>query len=294
MPDKHAPGPGPFTAARGKETKVAANDKAKDAPAETKKDEDKPKSPFEGITSMLSGEAMGPMIAASTKSMYLAKADKLAARLKLSPEQKESLAKFMAAQAKEETERTTKMLGMMKDLKDNPTAVFTAEAGLPKSDTKEHMRQWAAENLTPEQQENLKRYSEDRRTANAEKIAQARLDQLNETLDLDESQRDKLFQHYAREALANGTAGDDVMDDNGMFRGEIAVAGEMAGEDPATPDPLAEILTPEQMTTYREHQKAEEQRSIDMMKSLGLDPAQFGGKEGGAKVLITPTVINGQ
>jgi hypothetical protein len=272
--------PGPSLPAR--EKSVATNDQADKTDAKPK-DGEKPKSPFDGLAAMFSGEAMGPMIAASTKSMYLAKADKLATRLKLSPDQKQSLAMLMEAQAKEETERTTKMLGMMKDIKDNPEAMAQAAANIPKSDTNAQIRQWATDNLSPEQQENLERYRQDRRNANAEKIAQMQLDQINESIDLDESQRDRLFQHFAREALANGSAGDDLTD-----AGVMGIAA--AGTDPNAPDPLADILTPEQLAGYKEHQQNEEKRSLEMMKSLGLDPSKFDGTGGGAKVFIAPSV----
>ena len=277
----------PGLSSPSKDKSVAGNDKTDKSEAKPKAEE-KPKSPLDGLTSLLSGEAMGPMIAAHTKSMYLAKADKLATRLKLSPEQKESLAKLMAAQAKAETERTTKMLGMVKDLKDNPTALAeAAKENLPKSDTSEEIRKWATDNLSPEQQQNLERYREDRRNANAEKMAQWQLDQMNESLDLDESQRDRLFQHFAKQALANGSAGDDL-----SGPGEMAFTA--ADTDPNAPDPLAEILTAEQLTSYKEHQQNEEKRSLEMMKSMGIDPSAFGAKEGGTQVLITPTVIKGK
>ena len=129
-------------------------------------------------------------------------------------------------------------------------------------------------------------FDDHRRNANAEKMAQWQLDQMNESLDLDESQRDRLFQHFAKQALANGSAGDGLTDS-----GEKTFAA--ADTDPNAPDPLAEILTPEQLASYKEHQQNEEKRSLEMMKSMGIDPSAFGAtNKGGAKVLITPTVIN--
>ena len=108
---------------------------------------------------------------------------------------------------------------------------------------------------------------------------------MNEALDLSEQQRDQLFQHFARQSLADGTA--DI-DDFGTGMATARMAGDVGESGPTagpTDDPLASILTPEQLDTYHEYQAAELKNSEEMLRAFGLP----GGAASGT-ITVSPGV----
>jgi len=221
------------------------------------------------------GEHMARMMQATNQSIYRSKADKLAARLKLAPDQKEALLALMDSLALADSERNAKLMRVMIDKPNEPEALPSAIEDSDHSahaDAKQELQKWIDAHLNPEQQENLGRYREERRTANAEQYAQAQLTRMNEALDLDEGQRDRLFQHFARQALESGMASDDVFGNLGMDES----TGENGGDNSpvqGAPDPLEQILNAGQYAAYRDFEKQEEQRSLEMLKAMGIDGA---------------------
>jgi hypothetical protein len=210
-------------------------------------------------------------------------ADKLALRLKLTPEQKESLKKFLLA--RKESERAMFRSAMKEGGKVDPK-----KEGQSKDDFLKSL-------LTPEQQAEYARSQEEQRTARAEEYAQRKVRKLNDQLSLNEEQKDKLFQAYAQQKLtatdpakAPAEPADAVKVVQG---GTIAFASSSgAGGEPIEIDldvgemispgsgdldhsVMEGILTPEQLGVYDQRKAEEKERAKDL--PFGLPPLPEGG-----------------
>lgn len=195
--------------------------------------------------------------------------DRFALRLKLTPEQKESLRKFL-------TERKEQEHASFKTAMKGGAPAEVTKRGQSKDEFLKTL-------LTPEQQADYARSQEEQRTAKAEEYAQRKVRKLNNELNLSEEQKDKLFQAYAQQKLtppdpakkepsgdvtgtiAFATVGASIGDGGPVefeFDGDALLAGNNKGDiDRAT---VESILTPEQLAVY-DQRKAEEQ---EQMKSV--------------------------
>jgi hypothetical protein len=196
--------------------------------------------------------------------------DAMALRLKLTPEQKGALRKFLLAKQDSESlvSRTTN--------KNGETVEEYADEGQSEEDFLEEL-------LTPEQLAEYARSLEEQHKANAEDYAQRKLRKLNEQLSLSEQQKDSLFQAFAQKKLAGTdpaatSPGGDVLKE--ATGGAISIAGAAIGSSAAGPigfefdvdemfNPgsgeldratLEGILTPEQLAVYDERQAEEKER----------------------------------
>jgi hypothetical protein len=192
--------------------------------------------------------------------------DRVALRLKLTPEQKESLRKFLTE--RKEQEHTSLKAAM--------------KGGAPAEVTKrgQSKDEFLKTLLTPEQQADYARSQEEQRTAKAEEYAQRKVRKLNNELNLSEEQKDKLFQAYAQQKLtpadpakkepsgdvtgtiAFATVGASIGDGGPVefeFDGDALLGGNNKSDiDRAT---VESILTPEQLAVY-DQRKAEEQEQM--------------------------------
>jgi hypothetical protein len=221
--------------------------------------------------------------------------DRLALRLKLSPEQKESLRKFLLA--RKEQERATVKAAM--------SGGNVRDALKPKESREDFMKSL----LTPEQQADYARSQEERRTAKAEEYAQRKVRKLNNDLNLSEDQKDKFFQAYAQQKMTvNDAAKKEAGGDAAAKSGTIAfttVGGSLDGgplefefdSDALMPganrsdldrSTVESILTPEQLAVYDQRKAEEAEQAKNNMfhfeetdgagitKSLGI---RIGGSE---------------
>lgn len=210
--------------------------------------------------------------------------DKLALRLKLTPEQKESLRKFLLAQ--KESERA-----MFRTALKDGGQVEAKPAGQSKEDFLKGL-------LSPEQQTEYARSQEDQRKARAEDYAQRKVRKLNDQLSLSEEQKDGLFQAYAQKKLvetdpAKAPAGDNVV--KAATHGAIAFSAGAAeggvepiefdfdvGEvmNPGSGDldraTLEGILTPEQLAVYDQRKAEEKAQGNGFFHVEGLPDATGG------------------
>lgn len=215
-------------------------------------------------------------------------ADKLALRLKLTPEQKESLKKFLLTQ------------------KDNERAMFrTAMKDGGKVEAKkggQSKDEFLKSLLTPEQQGEYARSLEEQRMARAEEYAQRKMRKLNDQLSLSEEQKEKLFQAYAQQRLTDADPAKtpaEPADNVALSTSSIAfaaVSGDAQGAEPIQFDldvgeiitpgggdldhgVMEGILTPEQLGVY-DQRKAEEKENAKNLMLPGLPGV--GGTAGGA------------
>lgn len=189
-------------------------------------------------------------------------ADKMALRLKLTPEQKAALKTYLLTQG----ERQRAMVDSLaksggQDFK--PTDPAAEKAAFLNS------------LLTPEQQAEFAKAKEEDRTAKAEEYAQSKVRKLNNDLNLSEEQKDKLFQTFAQRKLAPPdaagktaqTPADAIMGATvAVFGGaggpmDIDVEGLIGGDAQAAADRemLSGILTPEQLAVYDQRREDEKQ-----------------------------------
>ena len=203
-------------------------------------------------------------------------ADKLALRLKLTPEQKKSLKKFLLAA--KESERAGFRAMMKNGGKADPVKPGQSEEEFLKS------------MLTPEQQAEYARSQEEQRTARAEEYAQRKVRKLHEELSLSEEQKDKLFQAYAQQKLAASdpakkpeSPGDvigaavggaisfssiSVGGDSGPVEFEFdGLEGLTTGGSDLPRETMQTILTPEQLAVYDQRKTEEQERMKTMIQS---------------------------
>ncbi len=211
--------------------------------------------------------------------------DKLALRLKLTPDQKEELRKFLLARKERERE-------MFRAAMRDGGKVESRPAG-------PGMEEFLNGLLTPEQQAEYARSLEEQRRARAEDYAQRKVRKLNDQLSLSEEQKDGLFQAFAQRKLtetdpAGAARGDTVTpaaqggaiafsaaSGDGFVEpvqfdfdvGEIMSPG--SGDlDRAT---LESILTPEQLAVYDQRKAEEKERGPGLIQVEGLPESGTGG-----------------
>jgi hypothetical protein len=208
--------------------------------------------------------------------------DAMALRLKLTPEQKGALRKFLLA--KQESER----LASRTTNKGGETVEEYTDEGQSEEDFLEEL-------LTPEQQAEYARSLEEQHKANAEDYAQRKVRKLNEQLSLSEQQKDSLFQAFAQKKLAGtdpaatSPGGAVVKEATG---GAISIAGAAVGGSAAGPiefdfdvdemfNPgsgdldratLEGILTPEQLAVYDQRKAEEKERGNGFIQIDNLSP----------------------
>ncbi len=219
-------------------------------------------------------------------------ADKLALRLKLTPEQKESLKTFLLAEKEKERDmfRTAMKSG--------------GKVEMPKKG--EGKEAFLNSLLTPEQQAEYARSQEEQRTARAEEYAQRKVRKLNNDMSLSEEQKDKLFQAYAQQKL---TATDPAKQPDGGDAIGAAVGGAISfaavqGDGNGIAEPIEieldsgdffspgsgdldreimqSILTPEQLGVYDQRKAEEQERTKNRLHMDGLP----GGLPAGGAVRV--------
>jgi len=226
------------------------------------------------ITRTMDNKHMEEMMKQHAERQANREADKLALRLKLTPEQKESLKKFLLAEKEKQRE-------MFRTAAGGGGKVEMPGKGADKEAFLNSL-------LTPEQQAEYARSQEEQRTARAEEYAQRRVRKLNNDLSLSEEQKDKLFQAYAQQKLtaadpskqpeggdaAGGAVGAaisfaSVTADGGGASGPIEIeldAGDflMSGGSDLDRETMQAVLTPEQLAIY-DQRKAEDQERMKTM-----------------------------
>ena len=209
--------------------------------------------------------AMKDMMRKGAEHEARREADRLALRLKLTPEQKEALRKFL-------TERRMALM-------DNPAALLSPDGSPNASGKLQSLDDFLAANLTPEQQAEHARHKEEEKTAKVEDYAQRKMRGLARELSLTPEQKDRVFQAFADKKLADETAraanpGSPQENALEMVASSISVIGagstgiEMAFDTESLMGPgkealeqeramLKDILTPDQLAIY-DQRRAEE------------------------------------
>jgi hypothetical protein len=202
-------------------------------------------------------------------------ADRLALRLKLTPEQRESLHQFLLTSKKKDRE------AMQAAMKGDASSALNIPRG--SSEEKDAFLQAM---LRPEQQAEYAKSKDEARTAKAEEHAQRKVRRLTNDLSLTEEQKDKLFQSYAQQKLAepegsgSGRAaafsiGGDVMDLDIDIPG-LPGAGSASDKDR---EMLAGVLTPEQLAVY-DQRRAERAEAMKEGSVIHFDSLELGGAAG--------------
>ncbi len=259
-----------------KQLAKAKSGDAGDVAAAAESDDSKPKM----ITRTFDDKHMQEMMKERAERDANREADKLALRLKLTPEQKESLKKFLLAEKEKDQE-------MFRTAMKSGGKVEMSKKGGGKEAFLNSL-------LTPEQQAEYARSQEEQRTGRAEEYAQRKVRKLNNDLSLSEEQKDKLFQAYAQQKLtatdsAKQPEGGDVI--GAAVGGAISFASVTAdGAGGAEPieieldagdfispgssdldrETMQAILTPEQLSVYDQRKAEEQERMKNMIHVEGL------------------------
>ncbi len=254
-----------------------------------KKTEDAKDEGFGGMMAkMMEGDKITKMMETQAKTERRAKVERLSSRLKLTPEQRASLEAFLEKQDKAKIAQMEKFQKspLMKRMFSGQELTEEEQkeiAQMEKSDKPSSTKDWAKENLTPEQTTNYERYQQERKAAQAETSATQQLNQVSSVVDLSEEQKDKIFKHYSEKAMKaplfedmEGAAGavmiagaSDGEASSATVSSEVHIADAAEGEDTGDNE-LKNILTPDQLATYQAHQEEQKKAQEEMMKALGL------------------------
>lgn len=214
------------------------------------------------------------MATSQMKQDALREVNRLALRLKLTPEQKEKLAKFLEEKHQKDTEMLQKavetglLTRAMKGSENLSPEDKKLLAQLDADDHKEEAEEldpFLATLLSPEQMVEYGKSREEKRVADAEESAHTTLNAIAKQVDLTNDQKDRLFQQLAERGLAKKP--ESASGESGAaFAVDI---GETLTEfDRANDDVIRGILTPEQFEAYEKSREEEERQMKEVMKAV--------------------------
>ncbi|MFM7181735.1 MAG: hypothetical protein ACKO2G_09780 [Verrucomicrobiales bacterium] len=193
-----ATGNSTFTPWKPESTDVPAGKENPTVPANTAKQESSGASI--GMAELMTIGGMGNVWEASLNSQTKSRVGKLALRLQLTAEQKTTLETALTAQGKRQLEMMKKGFELLKNpeqgVKEEMVQDFDYES------EEDIIARWAEEHLDDRQKAEFANMEKKRKEDDARDTAQYQLDEIEEVIDVNEEQKEKIFQLFTRRALA--------------------------------------------------------------------------------------------
>jgi hypothetical protein len=224
--------------------------------------------PATEVAGLLSGGNMVKIATDAMKKDTIREINRLALRLKLTPEQKEQLQQFLEEKnrlAMEQLQRAVDSGALTRAMKGGEGLTPEDHRIMADLDASEHPEEetdtFLAKLLTPEQQQEYAGSKEEKRVAEAEESAHEALAAISKQVDLTSDQKDRLFQALAQRKL---TAAPKSKDPETAF----SLGDAMPQFDKSSDDVLRSILTAEQFQAYEKSREEEERATKEIIKTV--------------------------
>jgi RNA polymerase sigma factor (sigma-70 family) len=262
------PASGRFMAASEKKTPNNKSSAKTASPAPAAKQGDDPAAAFAGL---LSGDNVVKMATEEMKKEAAREVNRLALRLKLTPEQKQQLQEFLEGKNRiriEELKRAVASGAFTRAMKGGEDLTPEDHKIMADLDATEHPEAetdaFLANLLTAAQQQEYAVSKEEKRVADAEESAHDALTAIGKQVDLTADQKDRLFQALAQRKLAAPPKPASAGESGVAF----SLGDAMPQFDKSNDEVLRSILTAEQFQAYEKSREEDERATKEMLKTV--------------------------